>query len=60
MTSESTRSHSGAGFSYPLEDGDCSARSNSVAAMSADFARMKRDFNATIVRVLNGLVTVIT
>lgn len=39
------------GFSYPLEVGDCADPSNSFAAMSADFARMKADFGATIVRL---------
>lgn len=39
------------GFSYPLEDNDCSAFSNSFVAMNADFAQMKRDFGAKIVRL---------
>lgn len=38
------------GFSYPLEDSDCSAASNGFDAMNADFAQMKKDFGATIVR----------
>jgi len=39
------------GFSYPLEVSDCSDPSNSFEAMSADFAQMKRDFGASIVRM---------
>ncbi|KAL7934711.1 hypothetical protein V8C35DRAFT_34493 [Trichoderma chlorosporum] len=39
------------GFSYPLEVSDCSDPSNSYAAMNADFAQMKRDFGASIVRM---------
>ncbi|KAI0394864.1 glycoside hydrolase family 17 protein [Xylariaceae sp. FL0594] len=39
------------GFSYPLEVADCSDASNSFEAMSADFAQMKRDFGASIVRM---------
>lgn len=39
------------GFSYPLENGDCSAWENSVDAMDQDFQRMKQDFGATIVRM---------
>ena len=39
------------GFSYPLENSDCSDPSNSFSAMNADFARMKADFGATIVRM---------
>jgi hypothetical protein len=39
------------GFSYPLEDDDCSAASNSFAAMDKDFAQMKADFGATVVRM---------
>ncbi|KAI0102408.1 glycoside hydrolase family 17 protein [Nemania sp. FL0031] len=39
------------GFSYPLEDPDCSAFSNSFESMNADFAQMKRDFGAKIVRL---------
>ena len=39
------------GFSYPLEDSDCSADSNSFDSMSKDFARMKSDFGATMVRL---------
>ncbi|KAH9909636.1 glycoside hydrolase family 17 protein [Xylariomycetidae sp. FL2044] len=39
------------GFSYPLEDEDCAAYSNSFESMDADFAQMKRDFGASIVRM---------
>lgn len=39
------------GFSYPLEDSDCSANINSFESMNADFARMKQDFGASIVRM---------
>ncbi|OTB02441.1 glycoside hydrolase family 17 protein [Hypoxylon sp. CI-4A] len=39
------------GFSYPLEDADCSAYSNSFESMNKDFAQMKQDFGATIVRM---------
>jgi hypothetical protein len=39
------------GFSYPLEDPDCSAYSNSFDSMNKDFAKMKRDFGAKIVRM---------
>ncbi|KAI0436656.1 glycoside hydrolase family 17 protein [Xylaria telfairii] len=39
------------GFSYPLEESDCSAFSNSFESMNADFAQMKRDFGARIVRL---------
>ncbi len=39
------------GFSYPLEVSDCSDHTNSYAAIDADFARMKKDFGASIVRV---------
>ncbi|KAI0452178.1 glycoside hydrolase family 17 protein [Xylaria acuta] len=39
------------GFSYPLEEADCSAFSNSFESMNADFAQMKRDFGAKIVRL---------
>jgi exo-beta-1,3-glucanase (GH17 family) len=38
------------GFSYPLESSDCSDASNGFDAMNADFARMKADFGASIVR----------
>ncbi|KAI3318749.1 glycoside hydrolase family 17 protein [Xylariaceae sp. AK1471] len=39
------------GFSYPLEEANCSALSNSFKSMNADFAQMKRDFGAKIVRL---------
>jgi hypothetical protein len=39
------------GFSYPLEVSDCSDPSNSFEAMSMDFAKMKADFGASIVRL---------
>jgi hypothetical protein len=39
------------GFSYPLEEADCSAYSNSFESMNADFSQMKRDFGAKIVRL---------
>ena len=39
------------GFSYPMEESDCSAVSNGLDQISADFAQMKKDFGATIVRV---------
>ncbi|KAF2964695.1 hypothetical protein GQX73_g8889 [Xylaria multiplex] len=39
------------GFSYPLEDANCSAYSNSFKSMNTDFAQMKRDFGAKIVRM---------
>ncbi len=39
------------GFSYPLEDSACSDSSNGFDAMNKDFAQMKRDFGATIVRL---------
>ncbi|KAI0204185.1 glycoside hydrolase family 17 protein [Astrocystis sublimbata] len=39
------------GFSYPLEDPDCSASSNSFESMNSDFAQMQRDFGARIVRL---------
>lgn len=39
------------GFSYPLEDNNCDAYSNSFDAMDKDFAQMKTDFDATVVRM---------
>ena len=39
------------GFSYPLEEADCSDYTNSYDAINSDFARMKKDFGATMVRV---------
>lgn len=45
------------GFSYPLEDGDCSGSDNSFDAMNQDFAQMKRDFGATIIRMYYPVCT---
>jgi hypothetical protein len=45
------------GFSYPLEDGDCSDSSNGYAQMNTDFAQMKRDFGASIVRMYYPVCT---
>lgn len=45
------------GFSYPLEDGDCNAHSNSYEQMKADFAQQKRDFGATLVRMYYPVCT---
>lgn len=45
------------GFSYPLEDGDCGAYSNSYDSMNKDFAQMKKDFGATIVRMYYPVCT---
>ncbi len=39
------------GFSHPLGDPDCSAPSNSFAAIDRDFARMRADFGASVVRL---------
>nr|POE90665.1 hypothetical protein CFP56_60278 [Quercus suber] len=39
------------GFSFPLEDSDCSADSNSYDSIDSAFASMKADFGATMVRV---------
>ncbi|KAH8894621.1 B-(1-6) glucan synthase [Thozetella sp. PMI_491] len=39
------------GFAYPLENSDCSAKSNGYDAMNKDFAKMKADFGATLVRM---------
>ncbi|KZV77917.1 hypothetical protein EXIGLDRAFT_847916, partial [Exidia glandulosa HHB12029] len=39
------------GFSYPLEDDDCSGPSNSFAQINADFKRMKKEFGSTMVRI---------
>ena len=39
------------GFSYPLEVPDCGDWSNSYDAINADFAQMKRDFGAHMVRI---------
>lgn len=45
------------GFSYPLEDADCNADSNSYDHINQDFAAMKKDFGATMVRVYYPLCT---
>lgn len=45
------------GFSYPLENGDCSSSDNSFAQMDKDFAQMKRDFGASIVRMYYPVCT---
>ena len=39
------------GFSYPLEVPDCSDSSNTYDTINKDFARMKADFGASMVRV---------
>lgn len=39
------------GFSYPLEVADCSDPSNSYESINADFAKMKKDFGASMIRV---------
>ncbi|KAF8584748.1 glycoside hydrolase family 17 protein [Ramaria rubella] len=39
------------GFSYPLENPDCTDKSNSFDKMNTDFARMKSEFGATMVRI---------
>ncbi|KAK2590892.1 hypothetical protein QQS21_011416 [Conoideocrella luteorostrata] len=39
------------GFSYPLEDDDCGSWINSFDRMDKDFAKMKKDFGASIVRM---------
>ncbi len=39
------------GFSYPLEVPDCSDSTNSYDKISADFAKMKKDVGASMVRV---------
>lgn len=39
------------GFSYPLEDDNCNSYTNSFNRMNQDFARMKKDFGASIVRM---------
>lgn len=39
------------GFSYPLEDDNCNSNTNSFDRMDKDFARMKKDFGASIVRM---------
>lgn len=45
------------GFSYPLEDGNCADSSNGYAQMNTDFAQMKRDFGASIVRMYYPVCT---
>ena len=45
------------GFSYPMEDDDCSSSSYSVEQMSGDFAQMKKDFGASIVRMYYPVCT---
>ena len=39
------------GFSYPLEVSDCSDPTNGYASINADFAKMKNDFGASMIRV---------
>lgn len=39
------------GFSYPLENKNCSAWENGYEAMYRDFKQMKRDFGASIIRM---------
>ncbi len=39
------------GFSYPLEVPDCNDPSNSYDQINKDFAKMKQDFGAVMVRV---------
>jgi hypothetical protein len=45
------------GFSYPLEDGNCNAASNGYDQMNRDFAQMKRDFGASIIRMYYPVCT---
>ncbi|KAK3315168.1 B-(1-6) glucan synthase [Apodospora peruviana] len=45
------------GFSYPMEYYDCSAPQNGFEYMRDDFARMKRDFGASIVRMYYPVCT---
>lgn len=45
------------GFSYPLEDDSCSSDTNSFDKMNKDFARMKKDFGASIVRLYYPMCT---
>lgn len=45
------------GFSYPLENEDCSSSDNSFEQMDADFAQMKSDFGASIVRMYYPICT---
>lgn len=39
------------GFSYPVENDDCDGWENQYDTMNNDFAQMKRDFGASIVRM---------
>lgn len=39
------------GFSYPMENSNCSAIENSFDWIDADFAKMKHDFGASVVRL---------
>ena len=39
------------GFSYPLEVADCNDPSNGYDQISKDFAKMKNDFGAVMVRI---------
>ena len=39
------------GFSYPLEVPDCNDASNGYDQINKDFAKMKNDFGAVMVRV---------
>ena len=39
------------GFSYPLEVPDCNDYTNSYDKFNTDFAKMKKDFGATMVRI---------
>lgn len=45
------------GFSYPMEIEDCGASENSFEYMDADFAQMKSDFGATVVRMYYPVCT---
>lgn len=45
------------GFSYPLENANCSAWENGYEAMYRDFKQMKRDFGATIIRMYYPICT---
>jgi hypothetical protein len=45
------------GFSYPLEDSNCNSAANSFNQMNKDFAKMKKDFGASIVRMYYPLCT---
>ncbi|CEJ80554.1 hypothetical protein VHEMI00730 [[Torrubiella] hemipterigena] len=39
------------GFSYPLENSDCSSSDNGFDKMNKDFAQMKKDFGASLIRM---------